>query len=168
MRSLTFIYICWTFMETNQWMWVLWGNGSCISAVMTAMGKTSHIPGAHAQLSQHKMKSILISSSMQIGELQPGNCVWGWILASLCWKWWWQHWNIAKFVPGGSREGSQRSRKNTVCKFGKTYWTNTRLKVTVSWITSFLMMRHGVTTVSRSQNNILWSSDMWIPHRRQS
>jgi len=54
------------------------------------------------------------------------------------------------------------TEKNTVCKFGRTSWTNTRLKVTVSQITSFMVTRYGVTAMS------LWSNNMWIPHWRKS
>ena len=39
--------------------------------------------------------------------------------------------------------------------------------VTVSWITSLLVMRHGVTTVSQNQNSPR-SGDMWIPHQTTS
>ena len=57
----TFIDASWTFMETKQCMWALWGRW-CISTVVTAMRKTSHIPDDHAQLSHHKMKSVSVSS----------------------------------------------------------------------------------------------------------
>jgi len=132
------------------------------------MWKTSHVPEGHAQLLHHKMKSISISSSTWIGGLWLGNCVRSSILASACWKQWWQCWNIAKYAPDGSHKCSHRNIKNTVWKFVRTYWTKTRLKVTVSWITSSPVMRHGVTTMSRSQNSSPWSGDMWIPHQRKS
>jgi len=83
------------------------------------------------------------------------------------WKRWWQRWNIAEFAPGVSHECSHKNIKNTVCKFVRTYWTNTRLKVTVSWIASSPVTRRGVTTTSWSQNGSPWSGDMWIPHRRK-
>ena len=108
-HPLTFIDACWTFVETKQWMWAQWGGGWCVSTVATAMWKTSCIPDAHVQLSHHKMKSILISSSVLISGLQPGNCVWSWILASVHWKWWWQCWNIAHFAPCGSHKGTERT-----------------------------------------------------------
>ena len=82
-------------------------------------------------------------------------------------KRWWQPWNIAKFALGGSHECLHRNIKNTVCKFVRTYWTSTRLKVTVSWIASSLVMRRGVTTMSRRQNGSPWSGNMWIPHWRK-
>ena len=135
-----------------------WHSGWCVSAVVTTTWKTSHTPDGQAQLSHHEMKSILISSSTWISGLWPGNCVQNWILASIHWKRWLQHWNIAMFVPPGSHKCSQRNRKDTVCKFFKTYGTNTRLKVTVSW------SRCGVTTTNQSINSIPWSGDMWICH----
>ena len=78
--------------------------------------------------------------------LQPGNCVQSWISASVLWKQWWQHWNITKFVLSGSHKCSQRNRKNTICKLVRTYWTNMRPKVIVSWIASLLATRHSITT----------------------
>ena len=73
-HPLAFINAFWTFLETNQRLWAQWGSGWCISVVMTEMWKTRHILDGHAQLSHHKMKSILISSSTQIDGLWPGNC----------------------------------------------------------------------------------------------
>ena len=160
LHPLTFINVCWTFMETIQWMLAQWCGGWHVSAVATATWKTSHVLDSHAQLSHHEMKSVSISSSVQIDGLQLGNCVWSWISASVHWKWWWQHWNIAKFAPGGSHECSHRNVKNTLCKFVRTYWTNTRLKVTVSWIASSPVTKRGLTTTSRSQNGSPWSGDL--------
>ena len=82
-RPLTFIGACWTFTEMKQWMWAQCGGEWCVSAEVTAMWKTSHVLDSHAQLSQHKMNSILISSSTPIGRLWSGNCVWSWISASV-------------------------------------------------------------------------------------
>ena len=78
--------------------------------------------------------------------------VWNLITASVHWKWWWQHWNTAKFVPGGSQECLSKNRKNTVLKSVRTYGSNMQLKVTVSWITSLLVMRR-VITMRQSQNS---------------
>ena len=61
----------------------------------------------------------------------------------------WQHWNVMKFALGGSHKCLHRSRKNTVCKFLRTYWINARLTVAVSWITSLPVTRHGVISVTR-------------------
>jgi len=71
-------------------------------------------------------------------------------------------------VCARSHECSHRSRKTTVCKFARTYGNNTGLKVTVSWITSLMVTRWGVITMSQSQNGSPWSDNMWIPHQRQS
>ena len=167
-HPVTLIDACWTFTETKQWMLAQWGGGWCVSAVSTAAWKTSHLPDGHAQLPHHKMKSVSISSSVRIGRLQLGSCVQSWISASMHWKQWWQRWNIAKFAPCGSHEYSRRNMKNTVCKFVRTYWTNMRLKVTVSWITSSPVTRRSVTTTSRSQNGSPWSGDVWIPRQGKS
>ena len=32
---MTLINTCWTFLETKQWMWMQWGGGWCVSAVVT-------------------------------------------------------------------------------------------------------------------------------------
>ena len=90
------------------------------------------------------------------------------ILSLMCWKSWWQWWNITDFVPSGSHECSRRNRKKTLCRFVRSSWTNTRLKVTVSWITLLLMMRWDVTTTSHSQNGRPWSGDIWNSHWRKS
>ena len=103
------------------------------------------------------MKSFSISPSMQISRLLLGICVHSWISASMHWKYWWQHWNIAKFAPSGSHKCSHRNRKNTICKSVRIYWTNTRLKETVSWIALLPVTRHGVTTKHQSQNSSTWS-----------
>ena len=74
-HPLTNIGACWTCMETQLWMWAHRGAGWWVSAMTTVFQKTSHVPGSHAELSLHKMKNILISSSTQIGRLWWGNCV---------------------------------------------------------------------------------------------
>ena len=80
-----------------------------------------------------------------------------------------QPWNvIAYFVSDGSHECSYRNRKNTICKIVRTYWTNTRLKLTVSWSASLPVMRCSVITTSWSENISLWSGNVWIPHQRKS
>ena len=124
------------------------GGGWRVSAVATDTWKTNHVPDGHTQLSQHETKRVSISSSARIGGLRLGNCVQRWISIAMRWKRWWQRWNIAKFVWGGSHECSYRNIKNTLCKFVRTCWTNTRLKVTVSWIASSLVTRRGVVWIS--------------------
>ena len=98
-----------------------------VSAEETVTWKTSHIPDSNTQLSHHKMKSTLISSST-FGGLQVGNCVQSWISASVLWKQWWLCRNTAKFAPGGSHKCSHRNINNTMCKFVRIYWSNMRLK----------------------------------------
>lgn len=51
----------------------LWVGGWCVSAVATAMQGTSHALSGHMQLSHHEMRSVSISSSIQIIRLQPEN-----------------------------------------------------------------------------------------------
>ena len=46
-HPLTFINICWTFLENKQYMWALWSGGRCVSAVATAIWSTSHVLGSH-------------------------------------------------------------------------------------------------------------------------
>ena len=137
------------------------------STVVTMMWKISPVLNSHAQLSHHEMKSISISSSVWTSGLWPGNHAWSRISVLMCWKWWWQCWNVTEFVPGGSHRRSHRSRKNTVCKFVRTYWTNTVLKVTVSRIPSFLLTGRGVTTMRQYLNSSPWSGVMWVPHQRK-
>lgn len=57
-----------------------------------------------------------------------------------------------------------KNRKIPVLSFVRTYWTNMRLKETVSGILSFPVTRHGIITTSHSENSIAWSGDMWFPH----
>ena len=71
----------------------------------------------------------------------------------------WHHWNIAKFATDESHEYVQRNRRNTTCKFGRTYWSSVRLKVTVLWITLLLVLRCGVI-ISWSQIDSPESIDM--------
>jgi len=65
-------------------------GGSFQPYEMQVIWNASHILNGHAKMSHHEMKIGSISSSMQGGRLQTGNCVFSWISASLHWKWWWQ------------------------------------------------------------------------------
>ena len=49
-HPLTFINVCWMFMETQQQMWAQWGSGWCASAVVT---KDSGSPLLHVVKSWH-------------------------------------------------------------------------------------------------------------------
>ena len=114
------------------------------------------------------MKSISISSYTWIRRSRLRSCVQSWKSASMCQKQSWQYWNIRKCAPVWSHECSHMSRENIVCKFVRTYWTNMRLKVTVSWIiTTLLVTRPGVTATSWCQNGSPWGSNIWIPHQRK-
>jgi len=75
------------------------------------------------------------------------------VLSSVCWWWAWQHCNIAKFTSDRSHKCSHRNRKNNVGKFVRTYWTNKKLEVAVSWVTYLPTLRCGVITMSLSQND---------------
>ena len=89
---LTFINACWTFMETKQWV-------VCFSSGNSNM-KDMPWPWWPRRPTHHEMRSILISSSMQVSILWPGNCVQNWILTSQHWKWWWQRYSICtSWVP---------------------------------------------------------------------
>ena len=156
------------FLETKQWMRACWGGGWCISAVVTATWKTSYAPGSQwHSCNTAKMKSISISSPMQISRLWPRNCIQSWILASMHWKPWWQWWNITKSVPGESHKRSHRNRKNTVWKFVRIYWQyyNMSLKVTVSSTAPLPVTRRVVTIMSQSQNCSPWTGNVWILHQ---
>jgi len=155
-HPLAFIDACWMSKETKQWVWAQWGGGWCISTVVTAMWKTSRVLDS---LAQHKMKSISVSSSMQIDGLQPGNWVWSCVgsngssvgmLQSLC----------QVGLMNAHKGHMNRNRNNTTCKIVRTYWANTRLTVTVSWIAALLVMSHSVTTMNWNQNDCPYSGDM--------
>ena len=60
--------------------------------------------------------------------------------------------NIVKFVSSGFHKCSHRNKKNTICKFVRTYCTNARMKMTLSWIASLSVARCGVTIKSWRQN----------------
>ena len=152
-------------MQTKEWMWAQWGREWCVSEAVTVTWKTNHIPDSPTHSSHiKKMKSTLISSFTQISGLQPGNCILSSILASMHLKQRWQYWSISKAVPSGFHEWLHRNRINTICKFLRIYWTNMRLKVTISWITSLPVMKHSITSTGGNP----WSGNMWIPWGRRS
>lgn len=116
-RAPTAILACW--MDTKQWMWAQWGNECQVSTVVTAIQKASNVPNSCAQLTCFEMNRILISSSVQISGLQSRR----WISASVCWKWWWQCWNITTFALVRSYVCSHRNWKDIIFRFIRTYWT---------------------------------------------
>jgi hypothetical protein len=77
------------------------------------------LAGGPAQLSDHEMKSALISSYEQISGLQPGNFVRSWMSDSRCWKWYWQCWNIASLCQVGPTDTSLK----TMGHIAKFDWT---------------------------------------------
>ena len=60
-----------------------------------------------------------------------------------------------KLYTLGSPKCSHRNRKNPVCKFLKTFWTDARLKVTVFWIALLLATVHHYEPESKQQS-IVW------------
>lgn len=70
------------------------------------------------------------------------------------------------FAPVGPTD-AHTGAERTLCRFVRTYSTTMRLKVTTSCITSLLMARHSVTTMSKSQNDSPHSGDMWTPYQRK-
>ena len=75
MHPLTFIDACWKFMETKRWMWAQWGSGWCVSAVVTAIWKTSHVPDCHDSCHTMKWRASQSTHLNILADLQPGNCV---------------------------------------------------------------------------------------------
>jgi len=75
--------------------------------------------------------------------------------------------NIAKFEPDGSHRCSHCNIQKTICTLVRTWWTNARLKVTVSYIAWLPVMRCGVTTTSWSQNGSLWNGDVSFPSKKK-
>jgi len=142
-----------------------WGGGWRVSAAATATCKTRHVPDGHAQLSHHEMKSVSIGSSARIGglrlytELNIGFKALETMVVTLEYRK-----VCARWAPRMLRQEYKKHRMQ-VCR---DLLTNTRLKVTVSWIASPPVTRRDVTTTCRSQNGSPWSGDMWILHRRKS
>lgn len=123
-------------------------HSEAVGVWCVSMGQQWYERQAMFQMTMHRsntMKwSASLSSSIQIGISQPWNGVQSWISAPVHWKQWLQSWNIAVFATGVSHKCSHRNRKGNVCKFVRTYWIRMRLKVTVSWTVSLLVIRHGV------------------------
>lgn len=103
------------------------------------------------QLSHHGMKGISIISSTWTGELQPEYCVQSWISTPIHWTQWRQHrisQSLCQVGPTNLHIG--------ICMFVRTYWTNMRLKVTVSSMALLPVTRIGVNSMSWSQNGNPW------------
>lgn len=123
-----------------------------------------YILHGQAQKSYHQRNS-LINSYVQNNGLKPRNCIPNYILASGIGNS--QCWNTPKFAPGGSQESSHRNGKNTTCIFDRTYWTNARLQVTVSWTGSLLMMWCHDMLGARIKM-VVHDGAVWISHQIKS
>ena len=88
----------------------LWGpNSECVhnEVVHSKHWRHQYERQAMFQMAMHTchvMKWISSRSAHLQGIGISGNCVQCWTSASVCWKQWWQCWNITKFVPGWSHE----------------------------------------------------------------
>jgi hypothetical protein len=71
-------------MDTSTLRW-------CVSAVVTVIWESGHIPGDRTQLSAHEVKSVSIILSAQIGGLQLWNFMWSWMSDSMHWEQCWQN-----------------------------------------------------------------------------
>lgn len=58
-HSMTFTKACWMLLENNQWMWVRWGGGWCVSEVVTVIEKINHILDGYEEFYEHDMKSLV-------------------------------------------------------------------------------------------------------------
>lgn len=136
----------------QQGMLAQWGGGGVLfsSAYSDIKDKPHSGQPWTAVTPQNEEHLVLLIHVNQ--NIMTRGLVQSWIWASMHLKQWWQQWNIAEFVPGGSHRCSRRNRKNTIHKFVRTFWSNTRLKVTVFQITPLLVMRCAATTMSWNQN----------------
>lgn len=163
-QPLTLIVTYWTSRETRQWMGEQWGDLLYISAVVTVTWRQTMFWTAMHSCHTTKWRVSQSAHPCKLADYdQRTMCI-----ASVCWKWRWWRWHITNFAPSGSWKCSHRKRKNTIFKSVRNYGTDSRLKVTVSWISSLLGRRYGVTTASWSKNGSVWSGDMWIPPRRKT
>jgi len=155
----TYPNVCWT----KQCMLAQWGSGWCISAA--AKWKTSHIPKHPCTPATSANETISISSCRQTGRIDQSTVhgveYWLKCIGNYSGKT-----GISQFSSGVFHKRPHRKRKNTVRRPVRTYRTNTKLKVTVSWIALLSVMRHSVTTMSWGESNSPWSSDTQIPHWR--
>lgn len=125
---------------------------------VTVTWKISHVADVDAQLSHQKWRASPSADPWESVDYNQGTVYRA--------EYWLQCFGndggnvrISQFIPDGSHQCSHRNRKNIVCKFVRTYWTKTRLKVAIFWSSN--------TTTRWSQNSSLWSGSMWIPHQRK-
>ena len=165
-HPLSFINSWWKFVEIRQWVLTQWGSEWCAPAVVRAIWQAILWTAMHSSYTTKWRTSRF--ASMQISGLHLQNGVQSWILVSVGWKQWQQCWIITKFVSDGSCKCLHRNRKKKRMQIGRNYWTDTRLKVTVSWIIILSVTRHSVTSTSRMKNDSLQSDNMWISKQRKS
>ena len=146
--------------QTKQWTWAQWWGGYCVSSGVAVMWRQATFQKAIYRCHSIEWRVSWSAHPLRLADYNQRALYGAERQASVCWKLWWVFWNITPFAPGRFQECWQRNRKNTVCKFVRTYWTNVRPKVTVSWVPSFLLTRHGVTTTSQSQNGSPWRGDI--------
>ena len=61
MHLLTLINTCYMFLETKHWMWTQWGGRWSVSAALTAMWKTRHVPDSHTIAMNAAHRLLLIA-----------------------------------------------------------------------------------------------------------
>ena len=61
MHLLTLINTCYMFLETKHWMWTQWGGRWGVSAALTAMWKTRHVPDSHTIAMNAAHRLLLIA-----------------------------------------------------------------------------------------------------------
>jgi len=59
MYPLMFNKACRMFLEIKQWMWAQWGDGWCVSTVVTVTQKTSPVPDSHAEFYEGIMQALV-------------------------------------------------------------------------------------------------------------
>lgn len=97
-----------------------------------------------------------------IGKLWLGNCLWSWILASVCWKFWWQ------CFPSMSHECSYRNRKNIMCILARSYEPIRDERWELPGSQHHQRQDIGSSLWARVKNGSPWSGESWIAHGTQT
>ena len=122
-QSLTFTDDYWTSMETEEWMWVQWGDGVVhfISGESNMKDKPhSGRPCSAATSQNEECLDQLMHMNREIAtrqlsmELNSGFIAFLEMVETL---------EYCKFALVRSHECTFRNRKNSMCKFVSTYWT---------------------------------------------
>ena len=85
-HPLTFINICWTFLGTKQQMWTQRCGGCCVSAMVTATWKSSHIPESHANFHKSGMQALVHHWQKRPAMVACGNKVTHFFLSRTLWQ----------------------------------------------------------------------------------